>query len=212
MQNPIFYLILLTASFLFANCKSKSEASEAHELNADEERYIVKLHNSLRAQVSPPATDMLALRYDEELARVARDYSRQCQHGYNPSAYTDLYDMPGESMYLTSGVTANMTRVLHRAINKWFSGRKNYSYEKIKCVKRPCGQYTEMVWAENEAIGCGVTTCRNMRIKSRLFARVQVVVCNYGPGGNYRGERPYRTGPTCSQCPAGRKCICGDEN
>ena len=32
------------------------------------------------------------------------------------------------------------------------------------------------------------------------------IACDYGPSGNFRGERMYITGKPCGACPANTKC------
>jgi pathogenesis-related protein 1 len=45
-----------------------------------------------------------------------------------------------------------------------------------------CGHYTQLVWADTEAVGCAVA-----RNPTQTY---EVWVCNYTPGGNFAGERP----------------------
>ena len=34
-----------------------------------------------------------------------------------------------------------------------------------------------------------------------------ILICNYGPAGNYIGQKPYKSGTTCSQCEEGTTCV-----
>ena len=43
------------------------------------------------------------------------------------------------------------------------------------------GHYTQMVWRETTALGCGEAICN----------KTLIVACNYDPPGNYIGRRPY---------------------
>eukprot|EP00731_Ephydatia_muelleri_P030227 Em0021g750a len=51
---------------------------------------------------------------------------------------------------------------------------------------------TMVVWANSDSLGCGVTRCANLR-DLPSFKNALIVVCNYGPSGNFIGEKPYRT-------------------
>ena len=53
-----------------------------------------------------------------------------------------------------------------------------------------------MAWWESNKLGCGAKRCGDRTI----------LVCNYAPGGNYVGQKPYRQGKPCSDCPKGAIC------
>merc|ERR1712241_1096956 len=59
------------------------------------------------------------------------------------------------------------------------------------------GHYTQLVWADTHEVGCGFMTS----VKSGNFENV--LVCNYGPGGNFGGEPLYQQGRPGSRCPSG---------
>ncbi|XP_035312867.1 peptidase inhibitor 16 isoform X1 [Cricetulus griseus] len=52
-------------------------------LTEDEKQTMVELHNFYRAQVSPPASDMLQMRWDDDLAAFAKAYAEKCVWGHN---------------------------------------------------------------------------------------------------------------------------------
>ena len=58
-----------------------------------------------------------------------------------------------------------------------------------------------MAWGNTKTIGCGFVTFINPADN----AYRQKLVCNYGPGGNYRDTALYTTGPAGSQCPLGAR-------
>ena len=69
--------------------------------------------------------------------------------------------------------------------------------------------FLQVVWSTSNKVGCGIARC-NFIQNSPYFEPSYVMACNYGPTGNWRGQRPYKTGPKCSQCPEGRQlCIQG---
>ena len=57
------------------------------------------------------------------------------------------------------------------------------------------GHYSQVVWADSYAVGCGITKCS--KGLSPIYA------CNYGPPGNYVGSAMYKTGNAASACPSG---------
>ncbi|VDM82346.1 unnamed protein product [Strongylus vulgaris] len=61
------------------------------------------------------------------------------------------------------------------------------------------GHYTQMAWETSYKLGCGVVNCASMTL----------VVCQYGPAGNYFNEPIYTIGDPCTSnagCPSGNTC------
>ncbi|MEQ2281632.1 hypothetical protein AMECASPLE_032434, partial [Ameca splendens] len=57
-----------------------------------------------------------------------------------------------------------------------------------------------VVWASSYKVGCAVQLCPN-GVKNFTAREGAIFVCNYGPGGNVIGRRPYETnGAPCSRC------------
>ncbi len=65
------------------------------------------------------------------------------------------------------------------------------------------GHYSQLVWAETEYVGCGHITYANNN--SRGYKRL--LVCNYGPAGNFIGQPVYIRATPCSMCPFRSTCM-----
>ncbi|XP_061181190.1 GLIPR1-like protein 1 [Saccostrea echinata] len=87
------------------------------------------------------------------------------------------------------------SRTPAEAVNWWYAEVSKYNYNANSC-SGVCGHYTQVVWANSEYLGCAKQRCSNFYI----------YVCNYGPGGNISGRRPYSQGRRCSRCPSGYRC------
>ena len=46
------------------------------------------------------------------------------------------------------------------------------------------GHYTQVVWRSSVRIGCAIVDCPNVTFHS-------TVLCDYSPGGNIQGQKPY---------------------
>lgn len=94
----------------------------------------------------------------------------------------------------------------------WDDEKTDYTYS-TKACSAVCGHYTQVVWANSEYVGCAAHTCSSFTGLSSSFNGGTIVVCNYGPGGNYNKQFPYLTGTPCSACPSGTTCaknLCDD--
>ena len=70
------------------------------------------------------------------------------------------------------------------AVGSWASERADYDYgTPTGGTSAMVGHYTQIVWDDSVNIGCGVARCSG--------GWGTIVVCQYGPGGNYTGNTPY---------------------
>lgn len=142
---------------------------------------ITQFHNDVRATVGVPP-----LVWDPDLAAIAATWAAKCIDNEAPSGLLDhnadrsqgYPTYVGENIFAASG---NATA--RGAVDSWASERADYDYASNTC-NDVCGHYTQIVWRATTMIGCAKTTCSGLRYPV-------TIVCNYGPGGNVQGERPY---------------------
>lgn len=162
----------------------------------------VKEHNRARSSVSPPATDMRYMTWDEGLAITARAWARRCLFQHNiylrdVRRMHPKFSSVGENIWAAYPPSQFSVR---KAVNdSWVNEKIHYDYEKNDCVG--CGHYTQVVWANSYKVGCAVQLCKD-GVKDTGFDQEQgvIFVCNYATAGNYAGEKPYKAGQPCSQC------------
>ncbi|XP_008566645.1 PREDICTED: peptidase inhibitor 16 isoform X1 [Galeopterus variegatus] len=172
--------------------------SPAGALKDHEKREMVELHNLYRAQVSPPASNMLQMRWDEELAAFAKAYAQQCVWGHNKHR-----GRRGENLFANQDEAEAVDVPL--AMEQWHREREHYNLSAGTCDPgQMCGHYTQVVWAKTERIGCGSHFCEKLHGVEET--NIQLLVCNYEPPGNVKGQRPYQEGTPCSQCPSDYLC------
>ncbi|XP_005389688.1 PREDICTED: peptidase inhibitor 16 isoform X2 [Chinchilla lanigera] len=168
----------------------------ATALKEDERQLMVQLHNLYRAQVSPPASDMLQMRWDPELAAFAKAYAQKCVWGHNEDR-----GRRGENLFAITDEGLD----LPLAVEEWHHEREHYNLSAGACAAgQMCGHYTQVVWSKTERIGCGSHFCETLQGVEET--NIHLLVCNYEPPGNVKGKRPYREGTPCSQCPPGYSC------
>ncbi|KAI1887978.1 hypothetical protein AGOR_G00180320 [Albula goreensis] len=164
----------------------------------------VDVHNRYRSGVSPTASNMFHMTWDVALARSARGWARNCAFFHNPRLETPRELHPsfshvGENIWVGAPYS---TFSVERALKTWYDEVYHYDYNTMSCSD-VCGHYTQVVWATSYKVGCAVQICPDGVEKFTKNPGV-IFVCNYGEGGNFRGEHPYRAGTSCSECGSGR--------
>ncbi|ETN38907.1 uncharacterized protein HMPREF1541_06949 [Cyphellophora europaea CBS 101466] len=114
--------------------------------------------------------------YNESLASYAADYSRECQWRHNP----DLS---------SSGLGENLARGyanVSASVFAWYDEVNEFDYDFDRDsptgFTEETGHFTQLVWRETQAVGCGWTDC-----EGRNGVDGVLVVCNYWPAGNVLG-------------------------
>nr|XP_054748344.1 uncharacterized protein LOC129253930 isoform X1 [Lytechinus pictus] len=191
--------------------ESQHRRKRSTSFSADEIQGILDRHNLLRGQVSPEASNMEFMIWDDDLASMAQDWSDEClwEHG-NPTNISPFSSV-GQNLWLGTGSQPDGVG----PTQAWYDEDQYYDYDDHSC-SHVCGHYTQVVWASTYAVGCGRTFCSSV---SNGWSNAYIVTCNYGPAGNYNGVRPYLSGSSCTQCDSGigecyeNKCrLCSEHN
>lgn len=167
-------------------------------LTEPQKEAVLQLHNAFRSMVKPVASNMLKMVWDKDLERIASEFANKCIVAHNPDRHklAKNYDWVGENIAWGTGVCGDKDcGDVYEGVKRWFSESKSYNYLTGQCSGK-CTLYTQMVWWESNKLGCGAKKCGDRTI----------LVCNYAPGGNYVGQRPYKTGKACQDCPSGMTC------
>jgi uncharacterized protein YkwD len=149
-------------------------------LTATQRQDILDAHNVARRDVNPPAKTMPNLAWDSALESVAQAYANKCVFAHNAnknSQYGNGKDYVGEN--IAAGSSSNVKSF----VDLWVKEKSNYTYSTNGC-SGTCGHYTQVVWANTTKIGCGYQgpSCTSYGY---------LLVCDYFPGGNYEGQKPY---------------------
>ncbi|XP_041314904.1 cysteine-rich secretory protein LCCL domain-containing 2 [Pyrgilauda ruficollis] len=214
---PLGCVLLLTKTaecFILPNSShlesilSKYQDGEAHSRSKrailfSDRQEILMLHNKLRGQVYPVASNMEYMTWDEELERSAHAWAQQCIWDHGPS---DLIRSIGQNLAVHWG--RYRSPAFH--VQSWYDEVKDYTFPyphecnpwcPDRCTGAMCTHYTQIVWATTNRIGCAVNVCKQMNVWGEIWENAVYLVCNYSPKGNWIGEAPYKTGRPCSECP-----------
>lgn len=161
---------------------------------------VLDLHNSLRLTVNPPAASMPAMQWSNTLTTVAKNYAAKCIWGHNAVRTDDSkkissqFTYVGENIAVRSGTSASGATI---SVQDFWNEKKDYTYNTNTCAAgAQCGHYTQMAWAASTFVGCAVQICPTMSgiTWCAQYGGCMFLVCNYGPGGNFNGAKPYALG------------------
>lgn len=148
-------------------------------------------HNDARANVSPPPLSPLPpLGWNADLAEVAQAYAEKCTWEHNADRSSDYAAIAGGDVYIGENlyVSSALTVTPFDAVAAWAGEDQFYDYAANTCAAgKVCGHYTQVVWGETLEVGCGVADCQNVA----GLDKATLVVCDYAPGGNIVGQKPY---------------------
>jgi len=133
---------------------------------------ITAAHNVVRS-----AHGVVDIEWDNDLAAVAQSWADACVFAHNDGRSDNYPGYVGENIYAASFVPSGAD-----VTESWASEEADYDYNSNSC-SGVCGHYTQVVWAKSTKLGCGFAACGS--------GVGNFVVCDYAPGGNFNGEKPY---------------------
>uniref|UniRef100_A0A8C6TXF1 ShKT domain-containing protein n=1 Tax=Neogobius melanostomus TaxID=47308 RepID=A0A8C6TXF1_9GOBI len=155
-----------------------------------EQEEIVNKHNTLRREVKPTASNMLKMSWSSEAAANAQRWADTCSMNHSPDSDRVINTSGcGENLYM-----ASYKNSWSNAIQSWYDEVKDYEYGVGSINEGVIGHYTQVVWYRSNLIGCAMAYCPNAEYK-------YFYVCHYCPPGNYQYTHPYKSGPSCADCP-----------
>ncbi|XP_045480847.1 venom allergen 5 2-like [Harmonia axyridis] len=181
-------------------------------------QYILDLHNYFRNKVAsgnetrndqPSAANMMVMKYNKELEYIAQCWANACNG--NPLIHdhcrrTEEYEHVGQNLGFINSSFADfdLKRTIRTLVNLWYEEVEIFQNEWVNQTEDRgpdivVGHYTQMVWADTSEIGCA-TTYYTTNSSDTTWHHL-LLVCNYGPGGNYLGLPVYEVGEPCSNCP-----------
>jgi hypothetical protein len=168
---------------------SGTSGATHNPLTQDQINAFVDAHNQARSGPlnPPPAPALPLVSWDPILADSVYGYALMCQGSmgllnHNADRSTDYQALGGsgyvgENIYGTSGRTATPAD----AVTLWMSEASSYDYA---TNSGNAGHYTQVVWRDSVRIGCAIVDCPALTYHN-------TVICDYAPGGNISGQKPY---------------------
>jgi pathogenesis-related protein 1 len=150
---------------------------------------FVAAHNAARSgPLNPtPSPALPPVSWDAILADSVYNYALRCVGSsgllnHNDNRTAD-YQMLGGSGYVGENIFGSSARTVTPAdaVGLWMSEASSYDYASNT---GSAGHYTQVVWRDSVRIGCAIVDCPALTYHN-------TVICDYAPGGNINGQRPY---------------------
>lgn len=182
-------------------------ATETSDLSREEMQAILLEHNRARRDADryvprnlPP---LPAVRWDCAAAQVAQTWTNQSQgvrgHSSNDwrqqqfSALTGLAGRAaalGENLSWAVGSAPQVVDPVLSSVTRWDDERADYNHANGDC-NGVCGHYTQIVWRESTAIGCGIKRDRiQLPGSGKTWPYGYFLACTYHHAGNINGDNP----------------------
>lgn len=152
---------------------------------------FVCAHNQVRATPPalqpPPQPPLPSVSWSGALAEYAQAHANKCDFVHSDDALrtATFGEWVGENLAANTG-----TKTAALVVASWAGEAVDYDYATNTCaVGAVCGHYTQLVWRNSIEIGCARTLCPVLQ--SAGFSNAEFWVCNYRPGGNIVGQKPY---------------------
>lgn len=162
---------------------------------------ILEHHNNLRKSVSPQASDMREMMWDDGLARDAEDWSKNCRYQRPPSY---MYDSGSNLFYQRKHVSSwhSIRANVQRGMQSWDREKQYFRYG------TDCGtscSYVQMIYSSTYRVGCAMNRCNQLVVGTTSERHSTLFLCFYAPRGKLIGTYPYRSGDPGSECPSGTR-------
>lgn len=191
------------------NCKNIRDTN-----TADKRKMILHLHNQYRNAMAggekngwPAAADMKQMTWDNTLEAVALRWAQQCQAGHDDCRRTPEFKIVGQN-YGMLGNSAVSPESSVSSFENWVNEISLTNPSIVdKFVGGKWGHFTQVIWATSYKLGCAqVQFTEN---EQATTWHKTVLICNYGPMGNFVDNPIYIKGDPCTKCPKGWRCIPG---
>jgi len=120
------------------------------------------------------------MKWNSTLASSAQSYA-------NRLANSGSFEHSGVSGYGENLFWSTKTSSYSDAVKAWYSESAYYDFRTLQCdTGKVCGHYTQLIWKNTTQVGCGKAL-----YKRGANIGATVIVCQYNPAGNYRGQAPF---------------------
>jgi len=183
MKKILILIIALTLVGINFHLLSKESVKKKFN------KAILKRHNFYR-----DIAGIKKLKWNKKIEKNAQAWanklktSKQCNMMHSTSASRSnkaSFSYLGENLYWgwSSAGTKINEKLANDSVNSWYNEIRDFKYSNkgvicpLRGKKGMIGHFTQVMWGKTTNLGCGYAQCKNNT--------TTVVVCQYGPGGNF---------------------------
>jgi len=148
---------------------------------------ILNLHNSARK-----CAGLKPLTWETALETTAQNWANRCNFAHNSGRTTDYKNNGGALTSVGENIAMGgpASRYgMEPLFTLWWNEKEDYTCgTPVGQNYAVVGHYTQIMWDQTSALGCGVAVCEGSNF----------LTCNYATAGNYMGRLPYPT----TNCPS----------
>lgn len=152
---------------------------------------ILDAHNELRNEMAAgrksfsflrtTIKDMRIMNYHSELEQIALCWVRRCFYNPDPCPRTEFYPDVKQNIFemdISVFWGCSYGHMVQAALTVWWNDFQRTHYDLVTCIDgHNCtDQLNQVLWSENNFIGCAMVRHRHTRTDKCLIA------CNYAPG------------------------------
>lgn len=196
-----------------------SETRAMLPFNDTERTNLILLHNTFRNYIAggysegflqdKKASDMNILSYDRELEFIAQCWANNCNIRHDTCRISSKFESVGQNIKFIQNLDKSKKyEVILQALSYWHALGNSFSASVLHYYKKDeqltYQEFTQFAWSKTSYFGCGRSA----------FNGGILLVCNYAPAGNIRGQPIFKVGKPCSKCGKKRcnskfKNLCG---
>ncbi|KAK6754755.1 hypothetical protein RB195_013631 [Necator americanus] len=222
MSPSLLVLLLFSLSISIVDAqrqnngaKTNNQCPENDGMTDAVRQTFLSLHNNFRSSIArgleddgaggkaPKAAKMLKMVYDCKVEASALKHARKCVF-----RHSDRSERPGlgENLLSTSAIKFDKVEAAKQASQAWWNELKESGVANTRASANEWlrtdmrfGHFSQMAWETSYRLGCAVTHCPEFTM----------VVCQYGPAGNYVNAPIYTIGDPCKSnagCPGKYTC------
>ncbi|XP_073992764.1 scoloptoxin SSD552-like [Rhodnius prolixus] len=183
-------------------------------IDADK-KMVLDVHNELRNYVASgklkqyPAksANMRELEWDDELELFAKRHAEQCIPKDESVCCDSIRFRVGQNYAVGRSFTKEKLTTIEQHVRNWYHGFNNCGSKKNICTEYTFAyDFTQMTWGNSYKLGCSYSEFEVSKLIKNAKVLTNILICNYAPLGNMRGQTPFVVGEPCSACSNGTKC------
>jgi uncharacterized protein YkwD len=179
------FLLIIILTLVGINFHLISKDAKREKFN----KAMLKRHNFYRGIAGIPK-----FKWNKKIEKNAQAWadklkkSHECNMMHSTQASRSnkaSFSYLGENLYWgwSSAGSKISKKLAFDSVDSWYNEIRDFQYSKkgvvcpLRGKKGAIGHFTQVMWSSTKDLGCGYAQCKN--------GTTTIVVCQYGPGGNF---------------------------